>query len=247
MITDAWQIAAVLAAAFGSAIIGGVGGFGTGIILTAVLAPIIGIKAVVPVLSLAGVIINLGRFWFYRRSLQWRIARRVLVAALPCLLLGTWLYARLDARPLGVVIGTLVLASVPLRRVLAARQVHVGDRGLLAGGAAFGLANGLASGMGIILVSLLLGAGLAGPAVLATDALVTIFVDIARAALFGRFALLDPDGALLGVVIGLATLPGSWVAAWLVHRLDVRLQVGFMESLIVVGGLVVIANSVRAG
>lgn len=245
MITDTAQIAWVLLAAFASAIVGGVGGFGTGVILTAVLAPIIGIKAVVPVLSLAGVLINAGRFWFYRRSLQWPVARRVLAAALPCLVLGTWLYARLDARPLGILVGSLVLASVPLRRLLAARDVRVGRRGLLAGGAAFGLANGLASGMGVILVSLLLGAGLTGPAVLATDALVTIFVDIARAALFGRYALLDADSALLGVTIGLATLPGSWIAAWLVHRLHARLQMRFMESLIVAGGVLIIANSLR--
>ena len=50
----------------GAAVIGGIGGFGTGIILTAALAPLIGVKAVMPVLAVAGVIINAGRFWFYR-------------------------------------------------------------------------------------------------------------------------------------------------------------------------------------
>src|SRR5512138_47119 len=49
---------------------GGIGGFGTGIILTAGLAPLIGVKNVIPVMAVASAIINCGRFWFYRSSLQ---------------------------------------------------------------------------------------------------------------------------------------------------------------------------------
>jgi len=99
--------------------------------------------------------------------------------------------------------------------------------------------------MGVILVTLLLGAGLSGTAVLATDALITIFVDLLRAFLFGRFELLDAPSALLGVAIGLATLPGSALAAFLVHRLHARLHERVMDGLILVGGALVIANSLR--
>ena len=245
MIGDPTTWALVVAASFAGAVVGGVGGFGTGVILTAVLVPIIGVKAVVPVLSLAGIIINGGRLWFYRSHVDWVLTRRVLVAAVPCLLLGTLIYARLDARPLGLLVGALVILSIPLRRVLKARDIRIGPRGVLAGGALFGFTNGFASGMGVIMVSLLLGAGLSGTAVLATDAVVAIFIDVLRAALFGRFSLLDGSSALLGVVIGLVTLPGSALAAFLVRRMHARLHVLFMESLIVAGGAMIAVNSWR--
>src|SRR3990172_12391692 len=98
LLLDTPTLAAVAALGLGAAVIGGMGGFGTGVILTAALAPLIGVKAVIPVLAVAGVIINAGRFWFYRASLERRSFGLVLAASLPFLVLGTWIYSVLDAR-----------------------------------------------------------------------------------------------------------------------------------------------------
>ncbi|MCX7156239.1 MAG: TSUP family transporter [Rhodocyclales bacterium] len=236
----------VVAVSFGSAIIGGMGGFGTGIILTATLTPILGIKAVVPVLALAGIIINIGRFWFYRRDFDARAVRLVLPPALVCLLGGTLLYRHLDAARLAIVIGLVVLAALPARRYLKAHNLHLGARGLAVGGGIFGFLNGIASGMGVVLISLLLGSGLSGTAVLATDALVTIAVDITRSVLFSKFDLLPMPDMVLGGIIGLASLPGSWVASLLVRRLGHRLHIAIIETLIAAGGLSILFHGIRA-
>lgn len=236
MLLDASSLAAVAALALGAAVIGGIGGFGTGVILTAALVPLIGFKAVVPVLAVAGVIINAGRFWFYRASLDRPVLGLMLLASLPFLVIGTWIYSVLDARAVGTVLGSAVLASIPLRRGLKARNMVLGRAGLAAGASMFGLASGVASGTGVIQVSLLLGAGLAGPAVLATDALATIVLDFCKAALFQRLDLLDAEAAMTGVVIGIASIPGSALAAWLVAKMGVHLHVLFMEALIFCGG-----------
>ncbi|MDX2219383.1 MAG: TSUP family transporter [Burkholderiales bacterium] len=236
------QLILIAAATFIAAIIGGMGGFGTGIMLTAVLTPILGIKAVVPILAFAGIIINVGRFWFYRRDVDWAAVKRILPIALVCLLIGTQLYRSLPPGPLAIAIGTMVMAAVPLRRWLASRNLRLGPTGMTVGGAAFGFLNGMASGMGIVLVSVLLGAGMAGTAVLATDALITIVVDLARAAIFGRMALLTEEGLLLGVLIGLVSLPGSWLASLIVNRLGKRLHIVFIEALILFGGLSLVVN-----
>ena len=236
MLLDAPTLAAIAALAVVAATISGMSGFGTGVILAAALVPLIGIKAVIPVMAVAGIIINAGRFWFYRTSLDRRTLALVLAASLPFLVLGTWIYSILDARALGTVLGAAVMGFVPLRRFLHSRQIVLGRPGLAVGSGIFGLATGLATGTGVIMVSLLLGAGLATPAVLATDAMVSIVLDIAKAALFQRFDLLDTDAMLTGVVIGLASIPGSAIAAWLVNRMDAKLHVFFMEVLILFGG-----------
>jgi uncharacterized membrane protein YfcA len=243
LLLDPASIALVAIVAAGAAVVGAIGGFGTGIILAAALTPLIGFKAVIPVLAVAGVLINLGRFWFYRRSVNLPAVGRVLAGSLPMLVLGVWTYSLLDARALGVVLGLFVIASIPLRRFLKSREIAIGPAGMLAGAGVFGYASGIATGTGVILVSLLLGAGFAGPAVLATDALVTIILDVAKALLFGGFDLLDASAVSLGVIIGIATFPGSALGAWLTSRMGARLHVLAMEALIVAGGASMLAQA----
>lgn len=238
--------ALILGVSFVAAIIGGMGGFGTGVMLTAVLTPIIGIKATVPVLAVAGIIINGGRFWFYRDSVDQATVKRVLPSALILLTLGAFLFERLHPAWLTLLVGVLVIAAIPIRRVLKHRGVRVGPRGVVVGGGVFGLLNGVASGMGVVLVSLLLGAGLTGTAVLATDAYISIIVDVAKAALFGGLDVLQMQGVVLGTVVGVASLPGSWIAAFLVKRLNASLHILVIDALIVFGGASMIWQGVRA-
>jgi len=236
LLLDGPTLAAVAALAVVAAVVSGMSGFGAGLILTAALVPLIGVKAVIPVLAVAGVLINASRFWFYRTHLDRRTLLLVLAASLPFLVLGTWVYSVLDARTLSIVLGVAVMASVPVRRVLQKKKITFGSAGVAVGSGVFGFAAGVASGSGVILVSLLLGAGLATPAVLATDAMVSIVIDIGKAALFQRFDLLNADAFLTGLVIGLASIPGSAIAAWLVTRMHARFHILFMEVLILFGG-----------
>ena len=243
---SAGMLALILAVSFGSAIVGGMGGFGTGIMLTATLTPILGIKAVVPILAFAGIIINSGRFWFYRNDFNVEAVKRILPPALLCLFAGTFIYRELDAARLAIVIGIVVLMSVPLRRFLQSRQMKIGSKGLIAGGGIFGFLNGIASGMGVVLVSMLLGAGLTGTAVLATDSLITIVIDVSRSLLFGRYDLLTSQGIMLGAMIGAASLPGSWIAARLVHRMGAKMHIVVIDVLIIIGGISLLINGVRS-
>ena len=194
-------------------------------------------------LAVAGGNHRAGRFWFYRTMLDRRMMALVLVASLrsSCSAPGS---TACSTRALSIVLGCAVIASVPVRRFCMQRNpVPPGRRGR--GSGVFGLAAGIASGAGVILVSLLLGAGLATPAVLATDAMVSIVIDIAKAALFERFDLLDADAFFTGVVIGVASIPGSAIAAWLVNRMGAKLHVLFMEVLILFGGASMLWNALR--
>src|SRR6185503_14293373 len=124
-------------------------------------------------------------------------------------------------------------------------KVVLNSAGLAVGSGIFGLASGVATGTGMIQIAVLLGAGLTGTAVLATDALATVLLDLCKAALFQRFDLLNPAAFYTGVVIGVASIPGSALGAWLVSRIHAHLHVLFMEGLILFGGAFMLWHSWR--
>ena len=72
------------------------------------------------------------------------------------------------------------------------------------------------------------------------------FTDVRKlAARMRDWALLDGETFVTGVVIGVATIPGSAIAAWLVTRMHAHLHVLFMEGLILIGGASLLWNSWR--
>lgn len=225
----------VAAVAFAASILGGLAGYGTGLVLPVVLAPVIGVANVVPVMALAMLINNLSRVAAFARDVQWPHVRRLLWLALPLNVATAWGYTRLDTRTIALLLGLFLLASLPLRAWLRSRQRTLSPRGEVIAGGVFGLVNGAMSGTGVILISTLMAAGVAGPALIATDAVISVVLELAKVAVFGGFSRLDAALALAAVLVGLCTTPGAFVARRLLDVIPPRLHQRIMEAVVVVG------------
>lgn len=245
MLIEPATMAWVALVAFGAAVIGGLGGFGTGVILTAVLIPVVGVKAVLPLLTVAGVVINGGRMLLNREAIDWKTVRNVLVAALPCSVLGVHVFSLLPARPLQIILAVFIAAVVPLRRWAAHRNWRLGYSGVCAGGGMFGFLSGIVSGTGVFLISLLLSTGLPGAAIIATDATISLVNDAFRLALFGGYALMDAGTLVTGLLIGAATIPGSWCARWLIRRMSAHLHIAVIEATLLISAAWLVAAALR--
>ena len=232
--------------AFAAAVIGGLSGFGTGVMLTAVLIPIVGVKAVLPLLTVAGVIINGGRMFFNREAIAWKFCGTVLLSALPAALAGVYVFSILPPRPLQVILATFIAAVVPLRRWAIHRNWRLAHRSLLVGGGVFGFLSGIVSGTGVFLISLLLATRLSGAAIVATDATISLINDAFRLALFGGYALMDTGTMVAGLIIGLITIPGSYCARWLSVRMSAHVHIAVIEITLLVAAAWMIVSALRA-
>jgi uncharacterized membrane protein YfcA len=175
------QLALVGVAAMFASVIGGVAGYGVGLLLPLVLVPILGPEPVVPVMAIASLFVNASRVTAFRAAIEWWRTLIVLATAVPACVLGAWFYTRLSTAGTQLVIGAFLIASVPLRRFLKVRDLRLGEEGLAAGGAGFGAISGTAPGTGVILISMLMASGLAGAAVIATDAAISVVVHLVQA------------------------------------------------------------------
>ena len=181
-----YQLLLVAGVALFASVLGGVAGYGTGALMPLVLVPMVGAEQVVPIIALAGMLTNLGRTLAFLRFVDWHRVRLVMIGAIPpCLVTRLRLHAA-D------------------RQGRAARDRHHADADRAAalhaaaarGGAAqprpgaglrsgYGAAVGGTVGAGVMLLSLLMAAGLAAQAVIATDAVLSIVIGGSRLVVFG--------------------------------------------------------------
>jgi uncharacterized membrane protein YfcA len=237
------QLALVAGAAVFTAVVGGVAGYGTGLLMPLVLVPIVGAEPVVPIMGIAALVINAGRVAAFRHAIDWRRTAIVLVAALPATLAGAWFYTQLSGKGAQFVIGAVLIASVPLRRVLRSRGFHLGPRGLTAGAVGFGAVSGAAAGTGVILVSLLMAAGVSGAAVIATDAAISVLVHLVQVAVFGVAGVIDAKVLAVALVIGVCAIPGAFVARAIVDRISIHVHTAILDVVVLLGGTAMIAGA----
>src|SRR5437588_8812298 len=136
------QLLIVAACALCTSVIGGVAGYGTGALMPLVLVPIVGAEPIVPIIAISALMTNASRAAAFRRLIDVRRGLIVLAAAVPTAALGAWGYTFLTSVGASIVIGGMMIASVPLRRVLKRHEVQVSDRGLAAASVGYGLVVG---------------------------------------------------------------------------------------------------------
>jgi uncharacterized membrane protein YfcA len=230
------QLLAVAGMALFASVIGGFAGYGTGALMPLVLVPIVGAEPVVPIIAISALFSNSSRALAFRRMVDPRRALIVLVAAIPTCILGAYGYTRLNNAGAMLVIGGMLMVSVPLRRVLRRRQARLGDAGLAAGAVGYGIAVGGTAGAGIMLLSLLMAAGLEGAAVIATDAAISIAIGAVKIAVFGLVGVVGPQVLALAVLIGVIAWPGAFVAKALVDHMPIHLHAAILDAVVLCGG-----------
>lgn len=237
------QLVLIAVVAMVTSLIGGVAGYGTGALMPLILVPIVGPEPVVPIIAISATITNTGRALAFRREIAWRRAAIVIASAVPTCVLGAWGYTLLTGPGVLVVIGSMLIAVVVLRRVLKRRGFQCGDGGLAAGAFGWGIVVGGTTGAGVILLSLLMAAGLQGGAVIATDAAISIVIGIVRLSVFGLAGVATAQVIAVAILIGVAAFPGAFLARMMVERLPIHVHTAMLDAVVVAGGIIMIGHA----
>jgi uncharacterized membrane protein YfcA len=240
------QLVLVAGVALAASIVGGLAGYGTGALMPLVLVPLIGAEPVVPIIAISSIFTNLSRFVAFLRYADHRRALIVMAAACLTTALGAYGYTRLTNAGAALVIGTMLILSVPLRRLLKRRNVKVGDTGLAVGAVGYGVVVGGTSGSGVILLSLLMAAGLEGAAVIATDAVISVATSIIKISVFGLAGVITAQVIAFAVLIGAVALPGAFLAKAFVERMPLHIHTAILDAVVIAGGAVMIFAAARA-
>jgi uncharacterized membrane protein YfcA len=239
------QLGLVAGVALFAAVVGGLAGYGTGALMPLVLVPLIGAEPVVPIIAIASIFTNFGRVVAYIRYADRRRALIVIAAAALTTALGAFGYTRLSNAGAALVIGVMLISSVPLRRLLKRRNIRIDDTGLGVGAVGYGVVVGGTSGSGVILLSLLMAAGLEGAAVIATDAVISVATSVIKISVFGLAGVVTAQVLAFALLIGIVALPGAFLAKAFVEHMPIHVHTAILDVAVIVGGGVMIFEAAR--
>lgn len=240
-----FQLVLVGGMALLASIIGGLAGYGTGALMPLVLVPLVGAEPVVPIIAISAIFTNISRSIAYFQYIDRRRALIVIAAAMLTTALGAYGYTRLTSAGAAVVIGSMLILSVPLRRFARRRNVRIGETGLGVGAVGYGVLVGGTSGSGVILLSLLMASGLEGAAVIATDAVISVATGLVKIAVFGLAGVVTVQVLALALLIGAIAIPGAFLAKAFVERMPVHVHTAILDVAVMVGGAVMIMAALR--
>ena len=206
-----WILVVIGISALATGAIHGASGVAGGFLMSAILATVIGVKPVVPIMSVALLISHTSRVFLNARDFDRTAFWTVVIPAMPFVVLTAVLYGKMSSSVVAIVLGMIVIISIPMRRWAKRQQINTSKPLLAGAGAVYGAMAGTSVGPGMLLIPFLLGFGLAKEAFVATMAAIALSSNVTRLAVFGSTTMLDTRFILLGVVVGVITIPGNWI------------------------------------
>jgi uncharacterized protein len=229
------------AAAFVLALLSAVAGFGGGALLLPLFTALFGLRAAVPMLTLAQLSSNGSRAWLNRRELRWPLVGWFALGAVPLAVAGAVLLAHAPLAPLKRVLGAFLLAVVVWRR-LNPRPRRPADATFVGVGAASGLGSALLGSVGPLTAPFFLAYGLTRAAYIGTEAASALTMHLTKVAAYGAGDLLTGRILLYGAALTPATLAGAWAGRRIVGRVSDRAFVWLVEAGLVVAGVLFLAG-----
>ena len=226
-------LAALLAATLAA-----VTGFGGAAVLLPVLVAVFGIRAAIPILTVAQLIGNGARVWFNRGELAWRVVGWFALGGVPLAMVGGYLFAVAPLPALTRLLGAFLLIVVLWRHVRP-RQAKPFPAPAFAGiGAGSGLLSALLGSVGPLMAPFFLAYGLAKGAYIGTEAMCTVVMHVTKLVAYHRAAVLTGRDVLAGLLLGPLMIAGSYLGKHVVDRLPRSLFVAIIEIVLLGAGLI---------
>jgi uncharacterized membrane protein YfcA len=239
------DFAIVLAIGLVAGTVGGVFGFGTSIMLMPALVLVFGPREAVPIMAIAAIMSNASRVTAWWREVDWRVTAAYCATGMPFAALGAH---TLLALPTGVVeaaLGVFFITMIPVRRWMTRQHWQLTLWHMALVGAVIGFVTGIVVSTGPINAPFFLAYGLVKGAYLATEAMGSLAVYIAKAIMFRTFGALPLATVVKGLIIGSSLVAGAFVAKRLVLRLDGDRFRQLMDGLLLLAGLTMLWAALR--
>lgn len=231
---EPWLLLIIIAAAFIAGLVHGAIGMVGGLLMTAVIAHFIGIKATVPLVTCALIFSHFSRGYMLRKDTDFRVVRHVLLFGLPTVVLGSIVFGYLSPRVIALVFGAVLTSSLPIKYWARQHSIKTGPKLLAGASVVWGGLAGNVIGPGFFLAPFLLGTGMNRLTFVGTLATITLVMNLIKVSVFGYTDLLTPELIFLGVIAGLSTIPGNYLGQKVLRRMTDGIHEKIVDGMTIV-------------
>ena len=219
-----------------AASISGAAGFGGALILLPLLTNVVGVKAAVPLLTIAQLFGNISRVWFGRTEIRWKPVGYFVLGAIPASVVGSRVFIDLPRENITTGIGVLLILIVIMRR-LKITKFELSDKWLLPGGGIVGFLSAVVGSAGPLGAAFFLGLNLPAVAYVASEAVTAVAMHLAKIIVYQKYKLIGFQEMGFGIFLGIAMILGSWTGKRVIERLPREKFILLVEVLLVVSAV----------
>jgi len=235
----ALDLALAMVAAFCTALLSSIAGFGGATLLLPVFIWLFGARDAVAILTVAQLVSNGSRVWFNREAVVVPVVRWFAVGAVPAAVVGGLVFATAPLEALTRVIGASLLVLVLWRRVRPA-TLRPSLRGFAGVGAVSGFGSALVGSLGPLTAPFFLAYGLAKRPYIGTEACAALVMHLTKLVVYGSAAVLATSSIGVGLALAPATAAGAWVGSHVLDRMPTRLFLVLVEVGLISAGVLLL-------
>jgi len=207
-------------AAYLSGVLHGATGMAGGIVMTAILSQFVGIKVAIPIMTVALLLSHSSRVYLYWQYADRKVTARVLYFGTPSLIVGAYFFSMLSSYYITLIFLCFLILSFPIKYYAHKNNIKTGPKLLASASTVWGALAGNVVGPGFFIAPFLLGTGLNKQAFVGTMACITLVMNSIKVVVFSSTEVLDSSIFIVGLVIGIITIPGNWLGKKLLMLMD---------------------------
>jgi len=198
-------------------------------------------QAVPPVVTTGMLLGNFQRTWQFWQDIDWQLTWWYLPGAILGAILGSFIFTQTQLQWLQVLLGLFLVSSVfsfGFGKREQSFQVH--GWFFLPAGFVYAFLSGLIGSIGPVLNPFYLNYGLVKEKMIATKSAHVLVVHVAKMLTYAALGVLTMPYLGYGLVIGIAAVPGNWLAQLALQKISDEQFRQFVIALVTISGLLIL-------
>lgn len=208
--------------AFLASLLGTIAAFGISSILLPVALNLFSFETALILVSLFHLFGNISRIGFYRKGIDVKVAVMFGIPALVFTFLGAFLIEEIDLSFLKVIVGIILIIYSSLNLLEYNLEFKPRKFNTIIGGSLYGFLSGLIGTGGPIRGAILSGFGLEKDSYIATNGIISFFIDLTRISVYLSMGFLLPEFYWYIPLLFLVSLLGGFFSRLIVDRISVK-------------------------